>query len=161
MNAKNKISQTPTLRIKHLIRFDLSHILSWIYFLTWIYLVTTHIDDLEPAQAKKVFMNALIIALFVGLNLNVNAFQVHAKNCRCRTLSSRIKYICEHVGHVLAFYIIPFCVASASSLVVVSDNGNLVSTLFGTGSYTIIIASGFLVFILLPALYILYRHGWK
>ena len=33
--------------------------------------------------------------------------------------------------------------------------------LFGTGSYALIMAGGFVVFNLLPALYILYRYGWK
>lgn len=146
---------------KHSVRLGLGHALITVYFMTWIYLVAIHIGDLSLTQLTEVFMNALIIALFVGLGLNIYAFEIHARSGNYRSLKGRILYVRDHRGKVLAFYAIPFCVSSASSLVAATDEANLVRALFGTGSYALIILVGFTAFILLPALYILYRHGWN
>lgn len=141
-------------------RFGLGQLLSLIYFMTWIYLVASYIGELSLAEATEIFMNALIIALFVGLGLNINAFQIRNRSGKYRSLKKRSLYIRDHIGNVLAFFIVPFCVSSASSLVVAGNNGNLVQALFRTDSYALIMVGGFVVFILLPALYILYRQGW-
>jgi hypothetical protein len=141
-------------------RIGLGRLLSLIYFLTWIYLVAKYIGALSIPALTEVFMNALIIALFVGLALNINAFQIRNHGGKYQSLKQRILYIRDYGGNVATFYIVPFCVSSASSLIVAADSGNLVQTLFRTESYALIMLGGFMVFILFPALYILYRHGW-
>jgi len=146
---------------KALTRIDLGRLLSLIYFLTWIYLVAKYIVALSTPALTEVFMNALIIALFVGLGLNINAFQIRSRSGTHRSLKQRALYIRDHIGNVVAFFVVPFCVSSASSLVVAANSGNLVQALFRTESYALIMVGGFMVFILLPALYILYRHGWE
>ncbi len=145
---------------KALTRIGLGRLLSLIYFLTWIYLVAKYIGPLSVLALTEIFMNALIIALFVGLALNINAFQIRNRSGKYQSLKQRILYIRDYMGNVATFYIVPFCVSSASSLVVAADSGNLVQSLFRTESYTLIMVGGFMIFILLPALYILYRHGW-
>ena len=147
-------------RPKTLPRIGLGRILSLIYFLSWIYLVTEYTGRLSIPGLTEIFMNALIIALFVGLGLNINAFEIRNRSGKYRSLKQRGLYIRDHIGNVAAFFIVPFCVSSASSLVVAANNGNLVLALFRTESYASIMTGGFLVFILMPALYILYRNGW-
>lgn len=147
-------------RPRTLPRIGLGRLLSLIYFLTWVYLVAKYIGLLSVPGLTEIFMNALIIALFVGLGLNINAFEIRSRGGKYRSLKQRGLYIRDNIGNVAAFFIVPFCVSSASSLVVAANSGNLVRTLFRTDSYALIMVGGFLVFILIPALYILYRHGW-
>lgn len=148
-------------RMKFLPRIGLGRLLSLIYFLTWIYLAAKYSGQLSVPRLTEIFMNALIIALFVGLALNINAFQIRNRSGKYQSLKQRILYIRDYGGNVATFYIVPFCVSSASSLVVASDSGNLVHALFRTESYVLIMLGGFMIFILFPAIYILYRNGWK
>ena len=142
-------------------RLTLGNLVSLIYLMAWVYLIIRYIGEPDQDRLIEIIMNALIIALFVGLGLNINAFQIRNQEGQYRSLSSRILYILSHTRNVLTFFIVPFCVASASGLIMTTEHGNLVMALFRTESYALIMAGGFLVFILLPALYILYRHGWK
>lgn len=139
---------------------DLARGLFLVYSLAWVYLVFVCAPKLDDQQIIEIFQNALVISLFVGLALNVNAFRPHARKNGYRALSHILRYLREHLGHVLAFYFIPFAVSSASGLVAASHD-DLLQLLFGTESYALICAGGFVVFILLPAIFILYRHGWK
>ena len=141
-------------------RFNLGQVLSVVYFLTWISLVTEYSWKLNLDQALEIFMNALIIALFVGLGLNVNAFQIRTRDGDYRSLKKRVRYILDHRGKVFGFFLVPFCVSSISSLVVVAKDASLVEAVFGGVGYVLIMLGGFLIFIFLPAMYILYRHGW-
>ena len=56
----------------------------------------------------------------------------------------------EHLFNAFAFSFIPFCVSSASSIVMAAGNKNIVPGIFCTENYFLVIAAGFLGFIFIP-----------
>lgn len=139
----------------------LGRIIFLIYFMLWVILVQRSIHSFSYDELFEIFMNAMIISMFVGLGLNVNAFNIRNHEGRYRTLLDRYLYIRHHFGHVMAFFVIPFCVSSASSIVSVSEDKNLLTAIFGTDSYVLIILLGFAVFLLIPSLYVVVRYGFR
>ncbi|MDT8427489.1 MAG: hypothetical protein RQ757_01840 [Pseudomonadales bacterium] len=108
-----------------------------------------------------IFWNALLISMFVGLGLNVNAFNIRNHEGRYRTLLDRYWYIRHNLANVMAFFVIPFCVSTASSIASVSADNNLLMAIFGTDSYALIILLGFVAFLLIPSIYVVLRYGFR
>lgn len=138
----------------------LNRILFVVYFGAWISLVVGNAGHLDMVQLASVFGNALVIALFVGLGININAFVIKHPQKSTLTLKQRILYVKENILSVATFFTIPFCVSSASSIVVTNSGNSLIKELFGTESHILIIAVGFFIFILIPSIFIVWRYGW-
>lgn len=137
-----------------------SRILFVVYFAAWLSLIVGNSGHLDMTQLASVFGNALVIALFVGLGININAFVMKHTQQSSLTLKQRLLYIKENIVSVSTFFIIPFCVSSASSIVVSNSGNSLIQELFGTESHALIIAVGFFLFILIPSIFIFWRYGW-
>lgn len=146
----NKLSNTITA----------GRLLFSIYLVAWLSLVLENIGQLSSDQLVSVFGNALVIALFVGLGININAFVMRNRQQTILTLRQRLEYIKENLTNVITFFAIPFCVSSASSIVISNSGKSLINELFGTESHLLIIAVGFAIFIALPAALIAWRYGW-
>jgi hypothetical protein len=141
-------------------RVTLVRLLFGLYACAYLWLVSRHIGLLSDEALIRVFGNALIICLFVGLGININAFMLRNRDGSIRTLRERIIYIRSHLSNVLTFFLVPFCVSSASSIVLAAGGESLVQALFGTDSYLLIMLCGFSVFVALPTAAIYWRHGW-
>ena len=139
---------------------NISRIIFSIYFLVWISIICQNINFLSLDEILQLSANALIISLFVGLGLNVNAFLIRNKGKKYLTIKDRITYVIEYRFNAFTFFFIPFCVSTASSIVMAGDTKNIITGIFGTENYFLIITLGFLIFILIPGLYIYLKHGW-
>ena len=131
------------------------------YLSAWLLIVTNNIAWVSYAALREIAGNAIIVSLFVGFGLNVNAFLMRNRNGEYRSLHDRLAYIKQHLGNVATFFVIPFCVSSASSIVVVGTRTTLVEALFGTNNYLLILSLGFLFLIAIPAAMVTYVYGWK
>lgn len=140
---------------------NISRLIFLVYISAWLLVVSGSVDAVSGDVLVEVAANAMVVSLFVGFGLNVNAFLIRNQNNEYLSLSDRILYIRQHIGNVIAFFVIPFCVSSASSLVVVGRQASIVEALFGTSSYILILMLGFVFFIALPAAMVTYVYGWK
>ncbi|MCG8416208.1 MAG: hypothetical protein MI746_18470 [Pseudomonadales bacterium] len=140
---------------------NISRLIFMAYFAAWLLVMVQNVAFLSFETLVEVFGNALIVSLFVGLGLNVNAFLIRNSENTFISLQDRFDYIQQHIGNVFAFFAIPFCVSSASSIVVAGQRSTIVQALFGTSSYSLILLLGFLFFIAAPAAMVYYFHGWK
>lgn len=140
---------------------NISRLIFLVYISAWALVVSGSINQLDIDVLFEVAANAMVVSLFVGFGLNVNAFLIRNQNHEYLSLSDRILYIRQHIGNVIAFFVIPFCVSSASSIVVAGQQSSIVEALFGTSSYLLILALGFIFFIALPAAMVTYVYGWK
>ena len=139
---------------------NISRIIFSIYFLVWISIIYQNLDFLSSRELIQVSGNALIISLFVGLGLNLNAFLIRNKDNIYITLKDRLNYVKEHIFNAFAFFFIPFCVSTASSIIMADENKIMVTGIFGTDNYFLILVLGFLTFIFIPGVYIYLKHGW-
>ena len=139
---------------------NISRIIFSVYFFVWISIIYQNIDFLSSRELFQESLNALVISLFVGLGLNVNAFLIRNRDNTYLTLMDRLIYVKENFFNAFAFFFIPFCVSSASSIVMAAENNNMVTGIFGTENYFLVIAAGFLTFIFVPGVYIYFKHGW-
>jgi len=112
-------------------------------------------------QSYEIVWNAIVIAAFVGLGLNINAFQIKSDNAVFHSLKGRIRYLKSNFINVCTFFVIPFCVSSASGFVMAGKDQNVVKALFGTDNYLLVMVVGFATFIILPMAIIFYKYGWE
>jgi len=129
------------------------------YLLIWAWLVYRNLGIVADEQLREIVLNAIVISSFVGLGLNVNAFSIQNRSNKYQTLGDRIVYVKTHLPSIAAFFLTPFCVSTASGFALASENQSLVFALFGTNNYFLVMEIGFIVFILLPTIYIYHRHG--
>lgn len=139
---------------------SISKIILFIYLVAWVYLVAVHFNQIPAHVQVEIFWNAIVITFFIGLALNINAFRIRSRHGSHRSLRARIGYLRENASNVFGFFAIPFCVSSASGVAAAGANGNIVSVLFGTSSYMLVIAGGFVAFVALPVFIIYVKHGW-
>lgn len=129
------------------------------YFLMWLWLLYQNVGSVTEAQLQEIFLNALILSAFMGLALNINAFHIRNQQQQFRTLLERLQYVKSHLGSIATFFITPFCVSSASGLAVANEQQSLIYAAFGTDNYFLVMLLGFVFLILLPSIYIYFRHG--
>jgi len=135
-------------------------VIFFVYSGAWLYLVSTHVMAVSTEDLRNVVWNSVIIASFVGLGLNVNAYQMRHRIGEAHSLCRRFEYLVHNWRGVVTFFAIPFGVSSASGVVMLGEQRNVVLALFGTENYLFVMVFGFALFILIPALYILVRYGW-
>jgi len=146
---------------KKLKSLNIGNLIFAVYFLAWAFLMADNFPTLTLAVSIDIFPNALIISLFIGLGLNVKAFQLQNKKQTYKSLHDRYRYIHQNIGGVITFFAIPFLVSSATSVAITGKESNLMGALFGTNNIWLILSLGFVICIFLPAVYLYHRYGWR
>lgn len=129
------------------------------YFGAWLVLWARNYTAIALEDLYELLMNSFVIAAFVGLGLNINAFSVKNYNQQYNTIAQRVAYMRGNVTNISSFFVTPFCVSSASGLAFASDQKNLVYAMFGTDNYLVVMVLGFVFFLVLPFLYVARRYG--